>query len=181
MDTGRFHVLNPTWVALFGRTVIMLLQSSPPALLGNTEPVLLSSMILVCHWKVFTDSVGSSMLLQLPVGHANIYDWTCVCWKSWHSTIKLSYSIKAAYWITMTHDLFFFWSWVFWGKILLHTKIDYSIQRVMSCVSIHPIKTVFSFRTVMPILYTSNSVPLLPHIEMHVLAWIGWEHSEVFH
>lgn len=40
----------------------------------------------------------------------------------------------------------------------------------MSCVSIHPIKTVFPFRTVMPILYTSNSVPLLPHIEMHVLA-----------
>lgn len=44
------------------------------ALLGYAEPALLSSRILVCHWKVFTDSGESSMLLQLPVGHVNIYD-----------------------------------------------------------------------------------------------------------
>lgn len=82
----------------------------------------------------------------------------------------------------MTHDLFFFFIPIFFLEdIIAYKDRLFFMQRVMSCIGIQPIKTVFPFKTVMPILYTSNSVPLLPHTEMHVLAWIGWEHSEVFH
>jgi len=61
-------------MAFFGRTAIMLLQNSRNALLANTEPALLSSRVLVHHWEVSPDSVGNSALLQLSVGHDNIYD-----------------------------------------------------------------------------------------------------------
>lgn len=67
----------------------------------------------------------------------------------------------------MTHDFFLFVIVFFLQDIIAYKGRLFFMQRVMSCTGI---KTVFPFRTVMLVFHTSNSVPLLPHIEMHILA-----------
>jgi len=69
-----------------------------------------------------------------------------------------------------TCPLFFFVLVFFLEAIIAYKDKCFFMQRGMSCIGIHPPKTIFPFRTVMPILYTCYSVPLLPHTEMHILA-----------
>lgn len=66
--------MSPTWMTLFGRKTVMLSQNSPSPLLGIAEQSLLIYEIPIHHCKVFTDSADSSMLLQTPAVHANMYD-----------------------------------------------------------------------------------------------------------
>lgn len=70
----------------------------------------------------------------------------------------------------MTYDHFLFVPVFFLEDIITYQDRLFFMKRAMSCIGIHPIKTVLPFRIVMPILHTNNSVPLLPHIDMHILA-----------